>query len=64
MTDDERLLMESDSLLSLIYNRERHGGLSEQSCREVIDLLRRLRPRTDRIAADTRNAAPDTEGTW
>jgi hypothetical protein len=46
---DEQLLIEADSILSLIRYRER-GGLSQQTVRDVDDLLSKLRPRTDEIA--------------
>jgi len=44
------LLIECDSLLSLILHRERMG-LSEQTIRDLNALLARLRPRTDSIIA-------------
>lgn len=47
MTDKE-LLTRCDSLLSLIVSRESHG-LSDLTIREISELLRELRPRTNEI---------------
>ena len=44
---DDELLMAADSMLSLIFYREANG-LSEQTRREMPELLTRLRTRTDR----------------
>lgn len=45
---DEDLLIQCDSLLSLIRHRE-PSGLSEQTIRDLDDLLHPLRKRTDEI---------------
>lgn len=52
MTDDD-LLIRCDSLLSLIRHREK-GGLSEQTIRDLDELLRPLRARTDEIVRGRR----------
>lgn len=45
---DEDLLIQSDALLSLIRHRE-SSGLTEQTIRDLDELLRPLRARTDEI---------------
>lgn len=53
MSDLENLLIKCDSLLSLIRYRERHG-LSEQTIRELDELLPRLRMATNEISVEKR----------
>lgn len=55
MTDDD-LLVECDSLLSLIRYRE-SSGLSEQTIRDIDKLLGPLRRQTDQINDQRREAA-------
>lgn len=45
---DEDMLIQCDSLLSLIRHREARG-LTEQTIRDLDELLRPLRARTDEI---------------
>lgn len=52
MLDDD-LLIEADSLLSLIRYRESRG-LSRDTIRDLDDILTRLRPRTDEIIKERR----------
>lgn len=53
MSSLEDLLIECDAWLSLIRHRELHG-LSEQTIRDLDDLLPRLRKATDNITAEKR----------
>src|ERR1044072_2922878 len=65
MTDEE-LLVQCDSLLSLIRYREPRG-ISEQTARDIDKLLGMLRKRTDEIAQNTRetnSSEPADEMYW
>jgi len=58
--DRDRLLIQCDSLLSLIFYREKRG-LSEQTMLDVRELLPALRRETDTITARRKGTAPPTD---
>lgn len=53
--DEENLLIECDSLLSLIKHRESVGML-KQTKADIDQVLRKLRPRTEAIVVARRHA--------
>lgn len=54
--DKDALLIEADSLCSLIYHRERHR-LDDRTVRDLDVLVRKLRPVTDRITRERREVS-------